>query len=72
MSDAAKVKSEAMYLTAGQAADILCLSRRTFFRLVKGGRLPAAALRLSRKTVRWLREDIEGRAGRGAAREGEA
>lgn len=46
------------YMTAHEVASTLQVSRRTVDYLVAAGKLPQP-IRLTRKTVRWLRSDIE-------------
>ncbi len=46
------------YMTAAEAAHHLRISRRTLDYWVREGKLPPP-MKLTRKTVRWLRSDIE-------------
>jgi predicted DNA-binding transcriptional regulator AlpA len=47
------------FMTAQQCADLLCISIRTFWRLVASGVVPQP-VRWNRKLVRWPKAAIEG------------
>jgi len=48
---------DAVLLTAGQVAVMLCVSTRTVWRMVEAGRVPQP-IRYSRKTLRWVRDEV--------------